>query len=252
MKNYLWLILPVVLLFTACRDKDNTGQPTDFTITFKARYDGEHLIRNKYYPYDNYKVLFSRFNSFFSDIKLLKSDGTEQLLTDAAMVNFTPDISSTDSSAIVKLTFSVPSGDYSGLKMGYGVKPSDNAKKPQDFPVGHPFNNELEYWAGWKSYIFNKIEGTGDSDNNNEDDIFLIYHCGSDAVYREYAFNKDIKVSDNNSGITVAFDLKKLFYVDNQWFDLKIDDNQFTSNKATDVRVATILMDNYDHATSVE
>ena len=135
--------------------------------------------------------------------------------------------------------------------MGYGVKPSENAKKPQDFPAGHPFNKELEYWAGWKSYIFNKIEGQGDGNNDGQPDIFLIYHCGSDKVYREYAFDKNITV-DGSGKATVIFDLKKLFNADNQWLDMRVDDNQFTSNNATDTRVAAILMNNFDDATIIE
>jgi hypothetical protein len=249
------LVVTAAFFFAAC-DKMEDPEPAtrDLEITFKALYDGNRLVKNIDYPYADYKVQFSLFTSYFSDIRLLKSTETgtsEVLLSEVEYIDFTPQNAANDSAVDVTIRLKAPEGDYTGIKMGYGVKPSLNAKAPADFPTGHPLNREVEFWPGWKSYIFNKIEGQGDGNNDGIPDIFLIYHCGSDKVYREYEFMQPITVGEA-SQLTVEFDLKNLFQVDNQWFDMTIPSNQFTSNLATDVRVATILMDNFGRATKIK
>lgn len=249
------LVVAVALFFAAC-DKTEDPEPLvrEIDITFKALYDGNRLVKNIDYPYADYKVQFSLFTSYFSDIRLLKQtiNGTQEvLLSEVEYIDFTPQNAPNDTSIDVTIRVKAEEGTYTGIKMGYGVKPSMNSKAPADFPSGHPLNKEVEFWPGWKSYIFNKIEGQGDGNNDGIPDIFLIYHCGSDKVYREYEFQKEIQVGDATQ-LTVEFDLKDLFQVDNQWFDMTIPSNQFTSNLATDVRVATILMDNFGRATKIK
>lgn len=238
------LLLASALLLSACGDNSQETPLADYTLTFTGTYDGERLEKYKDYPYDDYKVAFYRFNTYLSNVTLLK--GNEEIrLADVEWVDFTPDISPTNTSLDVPLRYNVPEGDYTGIRIGFGVRPDLNAKQPRDFAVGHPLAREIEYWLGWRSYIFNKIEGQGDSDGDNQPDIFLIYHCGSDDVYREYTFQHPIRV-EKGSGNTVELDLKKIFTINGQWFNLKEPYNQFTSNNPADVVVATILMDNFD------
>jgi hypothetical protein len=245
------LFAALLLLTAGCEHEtvDPNAGTVPLTITFKAEYDGEPLAKYVDYNYDDYKVQFSRFNTFLSDVKLLK--GSEAItLSEIEWVDFTPDFAPDDNAVEVKVTYNVPAGDYTGLSMGYGVNEALNAKKPNDFAAGHPLANEVEYWSGWKSYIFNKIEGQGDGDGDGQADIFLVYHCGSDKVYREYTFVQNI-AANSAASVTVVFDLKNLFYVDGQWFDLRVDENQATSNNPSNVTVARILMDNFDNATQV-
>lgn len=244
--------LAAVLFFAGC---DGTADPdlppsSDLTVTFKALYDGQTLEKYKSYNYDTYKVHFSRFNTFLSDITLLK--GNEEFkLSDIEWVDFTPDSAPNDLAVDVPIKFkNVPDGDYTGIRIGYGVSPDLNAKQPNNFSSTHPLSRENEYWLGWKSYIFNKIEGKADLDNSGVFGSSLVYHCGSDAVYRTYTFNTPIRI-EQGAVATVAFDLKKLFTINGNWFDLKIPANQITSNDVGNVVVATILMDNFDFATTV-
>ena len=50
---------------------------------------------------------------------------------------------------------------------------------------------------------------------------------------------------------TVTFDLKKFLTINGTLFDLSIPGNQLTSNDVGNVVVATILMDNFGNATTV-
>jgi hypothetical protein len=245
-------IVVLALVNTGC-DKHNHGDDTHSTnliIAFRALYDGQPLEFYKKYDYDTYQVQFSRFSTYLSDIKLLKGTA-ETSVSDIAWVDFAPS-GSANGAATVLLKATVPGDDYSGLKIGYGVHPDLNAKKPADFAAGHPLSFEGEFWPGWKSYIFNKIEGNGDSDADGIDDVFMVFHCGSDKVYREVSFSKAISAHLATTNLVVEIDLKKLFNPDGTWWDMKLKDNQKTSELSSDVRVATYLMDNFDNATTLK
>ena len=254
MKNVLWSgILAGVFILAGCNGTTDVVLPpsSNFTLTFKAQYDGQPLEKYKSYNYDTYQVQFSRFNAYFSDITLLKGSA-EYKLSDVEWVDFTPDLAPNNLAVEVPVTFkNVPDGDYTGIRIGYGVSPTLNAKQPRDFPVGHPLSRESEYWLGWGSYIFNKVEGKADLDNSNTFGTSLVYHCGSSPVYRTYTFNTPITVQQGASA-TATLDLKKLFTINGAWFDMSVPQNQITSNDVGNVVVATILMDNYGNATSVQ
>ncbi len=250
-------IFPAMMLLAALGlsscDKHTHGEDdhtTEVKITFRALYDGQPLEFYKKYNYDTYQVQFSRFNTYLSDIKLLKGTA-ETTVSEVAWVDFTP-TGAVNTAGEVVVTATVPGDDYTGLKLGFGVNPSLNAKKPANFSSGHPLAFEGEYWPGWKSYIFNKIEGNGDSDGDGMDDIFMVLHCGSDKVYREANFEKVISGHGATTNLVIEIDLKKLFYPNGTWWDMKPISNQITSNLATDVRVATYLMDNFAGATTLK
>lgn len=240
-------------LFASCKDSDNVdpGTPTtDFNITFDAQYNGNRLVRYEDVVYDNYPLELTRFNLFLSDVTLLKGS-SETVLTESAFLNFTPDTAVSDISAILKYTFkNVPEGEYTGIKIGYGVKPSDNAKNPADFPPTSPLYNDNEYWLGWKSYIFCKIEGEGDKDNNGQFDHFLVYHCGGSSVYKTFTFNQPIHVHAGDPGLKVSFDLKKLFIMDDgRYYNLVT--SPATSNNKDSLRVANDIMGRFGKATTI-
>lgn len=251
MKKIFLVLLPLfALILNACQDKPVDIPKADFTLTFKATYDGQPLEKYKRYDYETYKIMLSRFSTYLSDITLLNHD-EELKLSDVEWVEFTPDLAPDNMAVEVPITYSVPEGAYTGLKMGFGVRPDLNAKRPADFPAGHPLAREVEYWLGWGSYIFTKVEGQGDGNNDGLDDIFLLYHCGSSAVYRSFSFEHPITV-EPGSGQVIEIDVKKLFETNGQLLDLTVNSNQFTSNNPNDVTVATILMNNIGNATTLK
>ncbi len=254
MKN-VWIagLFAAVWTLSGC---DGTTDPvlppsSTFTIKFNAMYDGQPLEKYKNYDYATYQVQFSRFHAFMSNIALLNGS-QETPLSEIAWVDFFPDLVSNNYAVTVPLAIAnVPDGTYTGIRLGYGVPPALNALQPKDFVSTHPLSRENEYWLGWKSYIFNKIEGQVDLDKNGTFDGGLVYHCGSDAVYREYTFNLPIKV-EPGATLEVEFDLKKLFTINGTWLDLTNPYNHITSNDVNDVVVAKILMDNFGNATTVK
>jgi hypothetical protein len=248
--KYFSTPLLAVLIFFACKDNNNPAMADNFTLTFKASYEGQPLEKYKNYPYGNSVVQFDRFNIFLSDITLLK--GAEEIkLSEIEWVDFTPDLAPDNKAVDVQFTYHVPEGDYTGIKIGYGVKPALNAKKPSDFAPEHPLYIETEYWSGWKSYIFAKVQGEVDLDGNDTTETNIFYHCGSDAMYDTGTVDRDIRVRADGSA-TVTFDLHKLFTTDGQLLDLTVPDNRTTSHSASNIVLGQKIMFNFKNAVSVQ
>ncbi len=252
MKKIALFLVGAALVMLASCGKDEPQTDNNFTLTFKATYDGVALEKYKNYPYGDRTVQMNKFNTFLSDLILVKKDGGEQRLSDIEWVDFTPDLAPDNKAVEVKFQYTVPAGDYTALKIGYGVRADLNAKKPSDFAPSHPLYLENEYWSGWQSYIFTKVQGLYDLDGVGDPESTLTYHCGSDAVYRTGVFNTDVNVTEKSGALTVEFDLKKLLTVNGTLLDLSNPDNRNTSHSASNIVLGTKVMDNFANATSVK
>ncbi|MBP6825988.1 MAG: hypothetical protein KA165_05415 [Saprospiraceae bacterium] len=251
MKNRaLSLLVASLVFFSACKDKTDPIQKDNFTLTFRALYDGQPLEKYKNFPYGDKTIYFDRFNTFLSDITLV-GGSVDVRLSDIAWVDFMPDSASSNKAVDITFKFTVPDGDYTGLKLGYGVSAALNAKKPSDFPVEHPLYLESEYWQGWQSYIFTKVQGRYDLDGDNTPEANLFYHCGSDAVYHTAILPKNISVS-GDAALLVEFDLKKLFTFDGQLLDLSDSANRTTSHDASNIALGQKVISNFKNATILQ
>lgn len=249
MKNRtLYLPLLALLALTACGERGAQEVGIDFNIQFSATFDGATLVKYQDYQLGNLPLFFEASRMYLSDITLL--DGNREILiSEVVYLDFTPDSAPTASPTI---TFkNVPEGAYTGIRIGYGVKPILNAKRPSDFPVGHPLAVETDYWSGWKSYIFSVLDGKADPENDGTKNLSFSYHAGSDPVYKTFEFQQAIHVHEAGKGAKVIFDMKKFLTLpDGSFFDIVA--NPATSNIASDVVVAQILTDNFGRATTIE
>lgn len=249
------LLLPFVALsiglLAGCKDADSAPK-SNFQLTFKSTYDGQALETAKDYTYGAFPVRFSRFNLYVSDITLLK--GTEEVkLSAVEYLDFTPQDATTNVAQAVTINYpdALSAGSYTGLRIGFGVKPDLNAKTPADFQPGHPLYRESEYWPGWKSYIFSKIEGAAFPNGAGSDALDLTYHCGGNQCYKTFTFERDIAVTDVDGGrLTLAIDLKDLFTFDGQLFD--IETTPTSSHGSGGVGLMEDLMGNFGHAVQLQ
>jgi hypothetical protein len=242
------LLLSSLVLFNSCGDQGAQDSGVDFDITFQATFDGAQLEKNKDYQFGSIPMFVEACRMYLSDITLLKGSQEFQI-SEIEYLDFTP---SNAVFATPKITFkNVPEGEYTGIRIGYGVKPELNAKRPADFPAGHPLAIENDYWAGWSSYIFSTLDGKADPDNNGSKNLSLAYHCGSDPVYKTFEFSYPIHVHAGQAGARISFDMKKfLTLADGTLYDIAT--NPATSNSASDVSVALALTANYGRATTIE
>lgn len=241
------------LVFNACKDYD--GGPnvsvSDLTITYKSTYDGAQIEKAKNYNYNGHPLYFTVHTLFLSDITLLKGS-EEYVLSEAEFLDFLPNVSSTPLSVTPQRSYkSVPEGEYTGIRIGYGVKPANNDRPVSYWPAGHPLANDIEYWAGWKSFIFSKIEGAGDQNSDGNFDHYLVYHCGGNGVYKTFTFNQPISVQSGGKALTISFDLKNLFIqADGSYWNMV--NAPATSNDKNDLVVADAIMSRYGAATTIQ
>ncbi len=254
MRHFIFSVF-VLFSFSACQDvKEDIVSGADFSFQFTSTYEGSRLERVKKYTYNGYPLEFTVFTLYLSDITLLQGS-KEVKISDVEYLDFFPSNASGTLSTQPKITFkNVPEGDYTGIKLGYGVRKDLNKKSPKDFPAGSPLSYELDFWKGWDSYIFCKIEGAGDADKNGSADHFLVYHCGSDPVYKTFTTNKNFSVSASDPTkqlLQIEFDLKKLFtQADGSLYNMVA--NPATSNDKNDVVVADAIMSRFGTATSIK
>lgn len=244
-------LLPLLLLlvpFSSCKDGGNDETPkVKLNVTFRALWDGQTLEKYKEYTYNDRKVFFDRFNTYLSDLKI-SQNGVEVKLSDIEWVDFTPDQATDNFAVDVKRTYDVKAGKYDAFHIGYGVKASLNAKKPSDFPADHPLAREIEYWSGWQSYIFSKLQGRYDLNGDGTPETNIFYHTGSDQAYVTHVESFDMNL-DSNTDLVIEFDVKKLMTFDGQLLDLNQDSNRTTSHSADNVVLGVKVMNNFPNAT---
>lgn len=250
----LRLLLPFIALsiglLAGCKDKESDPK-SDVQLNFKATYGGETLEKSKDYTYGAFPVRFSRFNLYISDVTLLK--GSEEIkLSEVEYLDFTPEDATTNVSKTVSINYpdAAAADTYTGIRIGFGVKPDLNAKNPADFDPGTPLYRESEYWLGWKSYIFSKIEGAAFPFGAGSTALDLTYHCGGNQCYKVFDFQRNIVVSKDGGQLTLALDLKDLFTINGQLFD--IEATPTSSHGSGGVGLMETLMGNFDNAVKLQ
>lgn len=268
----LILFSAIGLLFLNGCKKDNPPMQavTTLDLNFKATYGDETFVTYKEFNYpDGRKIQFNNFNFFVSDIALMSEDAGGNLqeteLEDIAFLelNYTE---SQLSEAIAGETLNlvdIPTGDYTGIKIGFGVKADLNRSKPAEYGAGHPLTKN--YWDGWSSYIFSQLEGAADMDNNGEiviggsDTESFTYHSGTDEVYVDFTFNQAITLSnDTDDKITISVDVKDLLKNSSPEWDtnadgyLDIQTFRGTHSAGAEIAIARAIMSNFVTATTIE
>nr|MBP7184810.1 hypothetical protein [Saprospiraceae bacterium] len=107
------------------------------------------------------------------------------------------------------------------------------------------------YWEAWNSYIFSKLEGNADLDNDGIYESSFTYHTGRDDMYRTLNFTKDLSiVSDSDTKVGFNLDVKKLLVnANNEALDIVLHPDSHTPSQ---IGTATIIMDNYQNAISLQ
>ena len=118
---------------------------------------------------------------YLSDLELTasRSGETPQMLSSIELVNFGDIQSESEALSGYSLIFNdIKAGSYAGLEFGIGVSPELNATQPSEYSPSEPLAAVNNYWEAASSYIYSKIEGMADLDNDGqfgEDDEKITY-----------------------------------------------------------------------------
>lgn len=244
----LLLFVSLIGIF-GCGDDpdDNSSDLRTLDLQFNMVYDGEPVTALTNFDYYNTKLRFDKFKFFISDFSL---DGT--VVEEIAFVDMSSNFVSVQAS-MEGTTHSIDevlAGDYSNISFGLGVSKPLNETDPSMYTVNDPLGHSGEYWPGWESYIFSKVEGFSDFDNDGNPEKSFLYHNGSDSVYQTVDLVQNISVSASGSS-TLHFniDLKKIFDGDGDPFDIN---NTDVDHNATSFTVMNRLSSNLANAFEVQ
>jgi len=267
MKYFTLLLLASCLFLIGCEDKPEEQPVTSLDLTWTANYDGETFLTFKEYTYpDGRKIQFNNLNFFVSDIALISSEPnnarTELVEIDYVDLSFDEtQMSAAEQGKTVSIQ-DLPLGEYAGIKIGFGVQADLNRSKPTDYGNGHPLTRN--FWDGWSSYIFSMIEGAADMNNDGDivtggaDTETFTYHSGTDEVYNEVTFSKEIILGDTNAPLQLKVDVAKLFRNARAEFDangdgyLDIETFSGTHSANGEMTIAKTIMENFTNAGTVE
>lgn len=215
MKNVTYIIVLFSLFsIISCKEKDKEAT---LNLAFKTNFGNQELIlNNEYIDSKGYKYRFEGFRYFLSNITLVKEDNSEVKLTDLTCVDL-----ATPSTLELKRTNFVKTR-YKKIKFGVGLTPEQNNVLPDDAPAGDARQSySFMYW-GWLKYIFVKIDGRSDVDGSGNFQNLLIYHIGTDDLYKTVEIEKSFEVVEGENTIKLTLDALKIF--ENGVDDIDISD----------------------------
>jgi hypothetical protein len=247
----LFLVVFAALLFTQC-DKEKKPTTGDVKINFTSSFDQDPLVFNKVYEYLPQRFIqYTKFDMFLSSITLTGGPKGDTVLADISYLNFDPvsnDANSAKAGLVMEVK-NVPVGDYTGMSLGVGVRPDINATNPTNYTSDNPLSQPELYWAGWKSYIFSRMEGKMDSVTTGLYATGMSYHTGLNDFYRVVNLTSPIKVTGGTSNtIKININIRDIFKSDDTYLDImKITEAHGPSDKKTIEKI----VNNYSHAIKI-
>ena len=241
-KSLLLPLLGIILLASSC------GHPsTDLTVTFLLKYDGEPLVMTEDYQYPDGQVIrFNRISFYISDLTV--QDGDESVV--ASPVEY---INPTEShltradaeKGLIIDMGSVALNKIDALSFNLGLPSSINSTTPNEHSSNSPLALTGEYWEGWSSFIFFKIEGFVDLDGDDIPEKGIALHVGSDHAMRHISLSGN----DGDGNISLSVDVKKIFSAQGQNFDIGTHSQIHSLHQLDQINA---LADNFSQSVSME
>lgn len=229
MKNYKFhqnipvLFRLFLLAFVIAGSLSSCGEEEmmNSSVKFKMKYDDAPLVMFEELQYpDGKNMFFTRISFFVENLKLVNSSGQEFMLLDRDYVDLTADHGTNSSAEAGTFLGNIDlSPDVYNVNFDIGVNSNDNKKTPIDFTSDDVLSRTSEYWVGWKSYIFARVEGKIDLNGDGVIEEGFSLHMGGDDAFKSIVCNDKV-VDDHNSEIVIEIDLEKLFGSGNNLYDI--------------------------------
>lgn len=210
------LVVISILPLISCGD----DPIADAEVRFRLRYEDKPLVAFEEVNYPDGKSLYvTRVSLFIEDFTLMGDES--QTVFDRDYFTLTDDhltIAAANEGTLIYRGELKP-GEYT-TRFNIGVNPTDNAKVPVDFPSSNVLSNAAEYWVGWKSYVFAKVEGFIDLDGDGDEETGFALHMGGDDAYRAITTTKSTSLDKDQSVMYVDIQLERLFMNNGVMYDI--------------------------------
>ena len=248
---YFFALVFSALSFTSCKDEEPDPAPgkSTATITFDARWEGAPFQMQQVYLDDfGNRIRCDKFMNYFSFVKLVAEDGSEVLLKDFILADF---------SATNRYSVDVPAGKYTALKFGIGLDRDYNKDQdPAQYPSSSPLSvagSQGMFWVWNTGYIFAKFEGKADTTGTDGLELLspIAIHAGDDFSYRNYVSQPfDVTISGSEHVFAIHVNVDRIFSPE-QGNDVNIAQDAITHG-GTNPDLTNNFMDNYLAALSLE
>lgn len=194
MKKYIYPILALGMLFTACKDKDKDPEPTPeekakIVLKLDHEFNGEALDFNTKYRNENGDtVKISELKYFISNLVLKSGDG-ELIIKD-----FYKLIQPTSGNTEIEIEIDgIDPKDYSSFSVSVGVDSARNHTIESAVGDLDPAGADQMIWTWSSGYKFVKFEGTYSMPDSSGK---FVYHAGGDANYKVFDFGSTLVASE--------------------------------------------------------
>lgn len=212
--TYKVFYLILGLAIVGCRKDD----ATEAVIRMQLLYNGEPMITQQEYDYPDGKTfVLTKFSTYLSNITLQSGNET-RLVEEVRLINLTETLRNSASSLEGFTIFKGETGlnSIDQMRFNIGLTPEQNRKLPADYPSGHPLALPGEHWLAWSSYIFVKIEGWIDLDDDGMAETGVALHLGADQVMKSIR----LFIPPGAMDLTIQIDLARIF-AQNTIYDIR-------------------------------
>lgn len=241
MKRILFLTaIPILFLLHGCSD-----DPVELNIRFFLTYQDEPLIMLQNYSYPDGRLMrISRVSFYLSDIAISTDDGMHEI-SDVAFLDLSSSHATADAASRGFSFYSeiLDMDRPDRLTFNVGLTNEQNSTSPSDYTSDHPLSRTGEYWTGWQSYIYVKVQGMIDLDNDGDPETGMALHLGSEPILR----TMDLNFPDDSGSMDVVIDIRRFFEGD-RIFDI---DSSPQIHSLEQIDAAIELIDNFCEAIQV-
>jgi len=197
LKKYL-LLSATALAFVSCSSDDDSPAANNVTLAFNNTFNNTTIVLgnagaasatvNTSAAGQTHR--FSELKYVISNIRLVKSDGTEVPYNVNDLDKGTTVVDQSKAATLNYVLSNIPAGNYMQLKFGLGIKKDLNTLDQVRFPnfyAAAGANDTQMMWEWGTGYRFTKIEGFYDTDNKP-----MSIHTGSTVEGPEGAYTQGV------------------------------------------------------------
>ena len=226
--SLLVILFSTLFLLSSCDLREK-----EITLEFQLIQGGIPYEKSTSFNKGDTAIALDLFHFYVSEIYL-----GEQILSEVLFVNPSDSLYS-------NYTLSLEKSEDT-FNFGLGVPSQLNKMDPTAFETSHPLSSAFAmYWTWASKYRFLKVEGrfndSGDLSNTGSNSA-LIWHTGTDDLYRTVTFNEQIQPGDH---VVIKLDLDQLMNA------ISLQNNGFTHTTVDSYATAELVSDQVISAFSI-
>lgn len=241
LKQYLLLSLTALSL-ASCSDDDSSQAANNVSLEFNNTFNNTTIVLGNATSASatvNTSAAgqlhhFSELKYVISNIRLVKADGNEIPYNINDLDKGTTVIDQSKVQTLNYVLSNIPSGEYSKIKFGLGIKQDLNTLDQVRFPnfyAAAGANDTEMMWEWGTGYRFTKIEGFYDTDNKE-----MSIHTGSTVEGAEGSYTQGI---DAYRDITLNLTTHAIVGSNAPKIKIKADFNKLLSGEANTITLST-------------